>query len=302
MVEAPAVVQQLTDAVSHRLGRPACLRKVKNRDEWFISDPVFSFVQHGMKKGVTGYRVGYRFDFREEPHELQFCLVHSPLMSRLFKHNLAFSSLVEVVQRTAAFRDLHWLYRSSRIAQRDGFDGDRIESATATEFVALLHQFDAAHGFLKDMFPRTWNRGKKGTLGKQAKWAGNTFYLALSDRLAGLDSPGAVASLVELSWPLFLCLYPLKPIQQRMAQLARSLRAKRIPRACEFAAITMSPCALIDPLCRGEVQGAHIVPDSRGGSDKAENGLWLCEYHHQATEGHLAGCRNGVGLEVQYTP
>ncbi|HEX5268846.1 MAG TPA: hypothetical protein VFW33_00100 [Gemmataceae bacterium] len=48
--------------MSEKLGRPAHCRKVRNRQQWYVSDPVFSFVQHGMKKGDTGYRVGFMVD------------------------------------------------------------------------------------------------------------------------------------------------------------------------------------------------------------------------------------------------
>jgi hypothetical protein len=66
MKRYPRIVQWLTDAVGEKLGRPAYCRKVLNQDEWYISDPVFSFVQHGMKKGTTGYRVGYRVDLGQK--------------------------------------------------------------------------------------------------------------------------------------------------------------------------------------------------------------------------------------------
>jgi hypothetical protein len=292
----------MVEALTFRLGRPACCRKVKNLEQWFVSDPVFSFVQKGMKKGVTGYRVGYWFHFDTQPNDVWFCLVHSPLMAKLFKHNLVLSTLIEVIQRTAEFRKTHWLYRSTRLAQRHGYDGDRIESGSVAEFVAQIRDFDEAQGFIQDMFPKTWNRGRKGTLGKHATVAGNTFYLLLCDQPATLDSRAAVARLVESSWPLFLCLYPIEPIERRYTDLARSLRGKNIPRVCEFGAIKLPPGASIDRLCRGEVQGAHILPDSQGGSDRVENGLWLCEYHHQVTEGHLAGRREGLVLDLRYIP
>jgi len=303
MIELPRIVQRMTEAVSLRLGRPAYHRKVKNHNEWFVSYPVFSFVQHGMKKGLTGYRVGYWIDLSDEPHDVTFCLVHSPLMARLFKHNLVLSSLMDVIQRTSEFRSSHWLYRSSRVAQRTGEDGDRLEGASAAELIAHIQDFDEAHGFVKDLFPRTWNRGRKGVSGPSAKAAGNTFYLPLCDQIKLLDSRAAVTRLVESSWPLFLCLYPIKAIEVRTAHIARSLRDKKIPRVCEFREIKLPaglPKDRINPLCRGELQGAHIIPDSRGGTDRAENGLWLCEYHHQMTEGHLAGRRNGIALNVRY--
>ena len=222
-------------------------------------------------------------------------------LARSFKrHNPELDSeqLTEVVQRTAGFRHSHWVYRSSKRAVRGGFDGDRIESASLAEFVALIRDFDDRDGFITDMFPRRLNTGKGGGI---ARYAGNTFSLHLADASNELDSRAGVVRLVEASWPLFLCLYPVKPIERRAASLARSLRARGIPCHCEFSALRLPPGTSINPLCRGEVQGAHIKPDARGGSDRAENGLWLCEYHHQATEGRLSGRRNSESVEVAVT-
>jgi hypothetical protein len=117
----PRIVQRLTDAVGEKLGRPAYCRKVLNQDEWYISDPVFSFVQHGMKMGATGYRVGYRVDLVQRV--IFFNLVHSPVIALLFKRNLVLSSLIQVIQATARWRRLHWIYRSSKLAVRAGKDG-----------------------------------------------------------------------------------------------------------------------------------------------------------------------------------
>lgn len=297
MSDVPLIVQRLSEAVSDRLGRPAYCRSVRNGGDWFVTDPVFSFVQQGMKKGATGYRVGYFFD--SEDNTIRFVLVHSPLMARLFKRNLALSTLVDVVQRTAAYRQSHWLYRNSKRAIRVGFKGDRIEADSLAEFVGHLRDFDERYGFIEDMFPRVGTRGKgEGA----ARWAGNTFYLHLADRLDELASRASVARFVESSWPLFLCLYPVSPIEHRTASLARSLRVSGAPRVCEFASIRLPSGTGISPLCRGEVQGAHIKPDALGGSDRAENGLWLCEceYHHRATEGRLSGNRNGTKVKVGF--
>lgn len=48
--QIPAIIRRLSDVVSNKLGRPSYCRKVKNENEWYIYDPVFSFVQQGMKK------------------------------------------------------------------------------------------------------------------------------------------------------------------------------------------------------------------------------------------------------------
>ncbi len=297
--ELPEPVVRLLDATSDRLGRPAHCQKVRNRDEWYIHDPVFSFVQRGMRKGHTGYRVGYKIDLGYK--ESWFVLVYSPLIARLFKHNLVLSSMIAVLRHTEQFRQSHWVYRSSREAMRSGSDGARIESASLADFVDRLEEFDRQYDFVKDMFPKRPNTGKGE---RWAPVAGNTFYLGLADRPEVLDSPSQIRLLVERTWPLFLCLYPVEPIQKRSANLARNMRNANILRVCEFSHIkgsdVLTAGGLSTTLCRGDVQGAHIKPDALGGSDRPENGIWLCEYHHRLTEGKLAGRRNGNSLEVQF--
>lgn len=166
--------------------------------------------------------------------------------------------------------------------------------------MVCLKDFDEKHGFVQDLFPRRENTGKGQ--GK-APVAGNTFYLLLANNFEKLATREDVVQLVAASWPLFLCLYPIKAIEGRSANLARNMKVKGIPQVCEFNSIQQLPEKdAISPLCRGKVQGAHIKPNALGGSDQPENGIWLCEYHHLATEGKLSGRRNAKGLEVKFTP
>jgi hypothetical protein len=252
-----------------------------------------------MRKGQTGYRVGYRIDLTHQ--RISFVLEHSPLIARLFKKNLVLSSMIAVLRSTEEFRHWHGVYRSSRQALSSGANGDLIEGRSLAEFVNLIEAFDRSHGFVKDMFPKRRNTGKREGA---APVAGNSFYLSLANRPEVLESPTDVRLVVERSWPLFLCLYPIEPIEKRSASLARSMRIAKIPQQCEFFRIKGVDVGTsgghIGPLCRGGVQGAHIKPDALGGSDRAENGIWLCEYHHRATEGKLAGRRNVNSLGVQF--
>ena len=55
-----------------------------------------------MKKGATGYRIGYRVDLVQKV--IFFNLIHSPVIVLLFKRNLVFSSLIQVIQATAGWR------------------------------------------------------------------------------------------------------------------------------------------------------------------------------------------------------
>lgn len=88
--------------------------------------------------------------------------------------------------------------------------------------------------------------------------AGNTFYLLLAHGLESWGSRETVVQFVEASWPLFLCLYPIRPIAGRSASLARNMRVRGIPKVCEFAAIFFPEGEKISPLCRGEVQGCTL--------------------------------------------
>jgi hypothetical protein len=293
----PEVVRRITDAVSERLGRPSHCRQVRNREAWYVSDPVLSFIQQGMKKGQTGYRVGYYYDGYDK--SVWFNLVHAPVMAKLFKKNLVASSLFQILRSTTGYRAQNRIYRSSRHAMelsgvKDGCD---VALESTNDFLGLLKRFDDQYGFVDDLFPTPKNTGK---LGGKAPVAGNTFCLKLADKSALLQSATEVGRLVKLSWPLFLCLYPIKPLETRTAGLARNMRAKGIVKRCEFPSISLPLRTHINSLCRGEIQGAHIKPDSLGGSDRCENGLWLCAYHHRATEGKLKGRRSGDQIDVKY--
>jgi hypothetical protein len=297
--ELPEDVRRLSDAVSEKLGRPSHCRKVKNRDHWFVQDPVFSFVQHGMKKGNTGYRVGYQY--QKKDRSLWFILVHSPIIAGLFKRNLALSTLLKVLEMTAQFRDCHYMLWSSKLAARDKSKKDTMHAYEKTfkDFADSIKPSDDGFDFVEDLFPIVPNTGKAE--GK-AKYAGNTFCLLLSNKDASFDSTESIRHLVEMSWPLFLCLYPVRPIEKRTAALARKMIAKKIAKTCEFSLIDLPPNSGISPLCRGQIQGAHIKPDALGGADLPENGMWLCEYHHRLTEGKLSGSRADGLLDVRFTP
>jgi hypothetical protein len=271
--ELPSAVRRLTDVVGNKLGRPAHCRKVRNSDEWYIYDPVFSFVQQGMKKGNAGYRVGYMYKYNT--HSVWFRLVHSPIVAKLFKRNLVLSSMIEVLRSTVKYRRRHYLQWSSKEAVRSGSKrGCRaIYSDSFDDFVGCIEEFDSQFGFVDDLFPKKPTTGKgKGN----APVAGNTFYLKLCDKSSSIRSLSSLTHLVDHTWQLFLCLYPVKPIESRTAGLARKLRSRGIPRICEFESIALPRGLDISPLCRGEVQGAHIKPDALGGSDLSFGPLCHC--------------------------
>lgn len=292
---APQVVMTLARAVEEKIGRPSYVRQVKNRDEWFVTDPMFSFVQHGLRKGVTGYRVGYFYSADDD--DIAFYMVHSPVMAQLFKKNLRIPTLVHVIETTAPLRSRSYLHWSSRTAWKEGKKWQYIQEIALADFLSVLQVVDDKHGFVNDLFPRIENQ-KTGV--GSARSAGNDFFLLLAEQISGL-SEKHLASVVHLSWPFFLCLYPVEAIEQRVASLARNLNAAKSPKSCEYSRIKNIPSeADISALCRGTIEGAHIKPHSLGGSDRLENGLWLCQYHHRETEGRLMGSRSSETFDVHF--
>jgi hypothetical protein len=221
---APQVVLWLSQALERKLGRPTYIRQVKSSNEWFITDPMFSFVQYGLRKGATGYRVGYFFSVEEDL--VAFYLTHSPIMSQLFKKNLKLSSLIHAVEKTISFRSTSFLQWSSRFARKNGEKRTIIEEMIFPEFLVSLRYFDEKHGFVHDLFPRIENQ--KTGIGP-AKWAGNDFFLLLAEKASKLRSKD-FELIVDSSWPLFLCLYPIEAIENRIASLARSLNTAKLLR------------------------------------------------------------------------
>lgn len=290
------LARYLDEAVSERLGRPAHRRKVKNQNQWWITDPVFSFVQHGMRKGQTGYRAGYFLSAMGSPF-IAFFLVHSPLLAALFKRNLVFSTLTSVLEQTQDYRRQHRVHWSSRFASVNVNPNVCVESRDHDEVIDVLRNFNRKFGFVDDLFPRVPNRGVSG--GK-APVAGNDFFVRLADKVSRIGTRGGIQKLVDLSWPLFLCLYPVSAIEKRCASLARALKSLKLEHRCEFSRIRKPRSHGLSLECRGTLQAAHIKPHSRGGSDRPENGLWLCEFHHRLTEGKLEGHRGRTEINVQY--
>ena len=101
-----------------------------------------------------------------------FNFVHSPVIALLFKRNLVLSSLIQVIQATARWRSLHWIYRTSKLAVRAGKDGQPLQADPLAEFVVLLEEFDHMHGFISDMFPKRRNT-RKGEA--RPGWRGTRF-------------------------------------------------------------------------------------------------------------------------------
>lgn len=294
--EMPQVASVVAAAIEARIGRAAYVRQVKNGDEWFIADPVFSFVQHGLRTGATGYRVG--FFYAASRDELAFYMVHSPAMAKVFKKNLELTTLVEVAKSTAPFRARSYMFWSSRAAKQQGLMLAAVEDENINAFLQQVHEFHQEFDFKRDLFPPTENQGKGDG---PSKWAGNDFGLLLAEKVSSF-AYSQLESLVAAAWPLFLTLYPQEALEQRVASLARNLRSAGVVGRCEYHRITGSPpVSSASSQCSGPIEGAHVKPHSLGGTDLASNGMWLCRSHHRITEGRLAGQRGKVTFAVRFS-
>ena len=290
--EPPPFVIHFQSVLENKLGRLASIRQVKNSNNWWITDPVFSFIQRGLQKGMTGYRVGFFYDSKEDV--LAFYLVHSKVMAQIFKTNIQLETLITTIRKTREFREFEHIVWSSRYAKKALNNGHELlvfEAGDLNTQIRGLRQFEMDHEFQKDLFPPT-----VGKSGQKAIAKGNDFYLLLAEKCSKLPKK-RLPVLLEASWNLFCTLYPTEPVEKRSAALARRLISAKIPQMCEYQKISGIPnTRVISKQCVGEVQGAHIKPHAFGGSDQTINGLWLCQYHHRATEGRLSGTRESVNF------
>lgn len=289
-MELPPAVKMLRDAVSLKIGRTAHVQKVNNDANYYVNDPVFSHVQKAARGLSTGYRVGFRMDV--ESNWLFIEVVHSPVMFQNFRNNVTDETLRSIVTETSPYRELQYAYWSSKSPQRDSKNGTlTLRTESLDEFLSRLPQ--PWDGDLVAPIPKPVSTGSRTTVKSY-------FILLLGEPGLTGDAQTQMKELVEAAWPLFTCFYPEKPILSRNASLARSLLAAGLLKKCEFDAIVGAK-QHIAGTCEGGIQGAHIQPYIRGGSDRFMNGLWLCAFHHRATEGRLLGDRTAEKINVRLT-
>ena len=279
MIKTPDIVNEIVNAVSKKLGREAIFRKVNNRDEYFILDLAFSYFQKADRNRRNDYRSGYLYYRKDNNNYLLFVLAHTPIMTSFFKNNFDYEEFQKIIISTAKYRDGNFML-CKRANKKE-----IIKSKNTTEF---LHQLDEIEkfGLIKSIFA-------KSTTGKTGR--GNIFAVRLSKGFKEKD----INKIIDKSWNLFLWLYPSKPVFKRNASLNRSLQ--KIERKCEINKIKNLPKSILKVSCSGQIEGAHIKPHKDGGSDKLENGVWLCNQHHRLTEGKLSGKRELNKFEVKYT-
>jgi hypothetical protein len=258
------------------LGREAISRKVNNREEYFILDLTFSYFQKADRNRRNDYRSGYLYFNTKGKKYLLFVLAHTPIMTSFFKNNFDYEVFRNIIIDTEKYRDENCL-RFKRNSKKE-----TIKTKNIQEFLNKLDEIEKI-SFVKSVFAKD-TKGKTGI--------GNIFVLCLA---RGFDKKD-ISKIVEKSWDLFLWLYPSKPIFKRNASLNRSLQ--KIEDKCEIGKIRNLPKNILGTACSGQIEGAHIKPHNDGGSDKLENGLWLCKLHHRLTEGKLEGYRGIDTFEV----
>lgn len=278
MIESPTIVNEIVITVSEKLGREAISRKVNNREQYFILDLAFSYFQKADRNRRNDYRSGYLYYRIKEKNYLLFVLAHSPIMTSFFKKNFNYDIFRSIIVDTGQFRDEHYMRFKRKGKQEE------IRSNDFEEFLGKLDEIESS-GFIKSVFAKS-KTGKTGD--------GNIFGI----RIGSNFGPEDINKIIEKSWDLFLWLYPSKPIFQRNASLNRSLQ--KVGNKCEINKINNLPDFIRKTACFGLIEGAHIKPHKNGGSDKLENGVWLCNLHHRLTEGKLDGKRSLTIFKVAY--
>jgi hypothetical protein len=272
MSEQPKQVDLIVDAVSYQLGRQAIARKVKNREEYFILDLTFSYFQQAEKRGRVDYRSGYLFYEIDNSKYLLFVIMGNQKMLSFFRKNFDYVAFCKILKDTAKYRNNHYFHF------RNSGEKETIKENKMADF-------------MKKMTEIADNDFAKKTIGKGSY---DIFSIGLGYNFEDED----ILKIIKNSWNLFLWLYPSNPIFKRNAALSRSLQ--KIEKICEIAKIKGCPKKIYQQKCEGRIEGAHIKPHQYGGSDKLENGVWLCNRHHRLTEGKIEGYRSTDAFNVKY--
>ncbi len=276
----PNIVERIAEAVSRKLGRESTIRKVNNFEQYFILDLSFSYFQKADRNRRNDYRSGFQyFKDGDEKNCLIFNVSHSPIMFSFLAKNFDYKTFKEVVRNTAKFRD------SNFITYKHLKETKTIAEKETETFLIELEKVGKSR-FDKVAFSKN-NSSEKGI--------GNIFSIGIARDF----NETQIDEIIEMSWELFMWLYPSKPLFGRNASLNRNLQ--KLERICEVSSIRKLPKEIIGTKCNGPIEGAHIKPHKLGGSDKLENGLWLCSTHHKLTEGKIKGNRTMDKIKVSYS-
>jgi len=229
-METPDIVEIIRTIVSEKLGREAIVRKIKNRDEYFILDLAFSYFQKADRNKRNDYRSGYLYLQRKDKNYLLFVIAHSPIMITFFSNNFDYGEFRDIVIDTSNYRDEHYIRFSQSSLNKDLIKSDKID-----DFLCKLDNLENG-SFKKQVFTKSTNKDSK---------TGNIFVLSLACGFENKD----IRDLIDKSWDLFMWLYPTKPIFKRNASLNRSMQ--KIDKICEINKIDNLPNDIIKSLCSG---------------------------------------------------
>jgi hypothetical protein len=277
--EQPTAVKAVASALSKRLGRESCVRKVSNTDQWYIVDPVFSHIA----KARNAYRAGFKYYLSDD--SLGFSICHCPWAARLFKENMSQEIMDSVIAKAHKRCGKTYAYWSSRSQYKEG--GDNVKE------VDMFKAPNPATIDIKDLF---WE-----VKGRPEIVKGNHFGLYIQPKVSQCTQSEIDHVLADF-WPLFSALYPAQPKWRRAASLSRNLVTAKIAKTCEVEMISGLPALIRSIPCCDVIEAAHIKPHHLGGSDLAENGLWLCKDHHRRTEGKLRGKRPNIEYHEKTSP
>jgi hypothetical protein len=295
----PAFVEMMCDALSAVMMRDAKIiqgRETQNH-VWYIVDPVFGITGYDRNSGRRDYRAGFQItQVGHGSFEVAFNLVHCPAMAKRFRENLKSdpTPLIEAISGLLRFRKdaagdigirISYDSRKEYAEKRKAGKTKGINCTVDIEIEGKTSKTKLSDPlFAADLFP------EKGPI------AGNHFYLGpISDEEfleREVYSEKRLKRFMTIMWPVFALLYPSDYRRKRINGLRRAMVRARIKIKCEKSLIQ----GLKNSRCQGALEAAHIRPYHRNGSDKPDNGLWLCQKHHRETEGKIQGNRDAITL------
>ena len=193
----PSIVDKILLSVSNKLGREATIRKVKNFDQYFIIDLAFSYFQKADRNRRNDYRSGFLF-FKDEKSRncLLFAVAHTPIMFSFLLNNFDYSFFRQIVINTSKYRDEHFLIFKNK-GEKQLLKNDDLDT-----FLKEIDHLEKT-GFAKIAFSK-YNSSEKGI--------GNIFSFGIAKDFEEKD----IDKIINLSWELFLWLYPSKVSTPRM--------------------------------------------------------------------------------------
>ena len=284
----PPAVQALLDAINlqcpegHWVARHA---KGKYSYQWMIFSQVLQGRIDDLKlageKAIGDYRTGISVDFLNGSIETSYTQFNNPAAHRLFKANFSSKMLHELIRLNFGTPIVCGAQK-----MKVGKKSREYTSKLCRNGMWIKHWLSHPDYYavgtkqerMFELYVGVISWGEKLLIKKAAQVA--AAYLPLLKAILPLEGP------------------PIDPKRQTRSDALRRNLTREVGRpdliGCECHKIAgyekQSPCA-------GVIQAAHIEPYQYGGSGESENGLWLSESCHCATEGRISGTRSaGVVL------